>query len=191
MRLTRAAILGLACTTLLMSHAVSAQIERPAERPVRLFPQYVGTWVLDEGASTGRLLLTPRVPLTLTIATTPTELTLTRTLRLHPGDRITDAPPPEVYRLDGSETWITDGRTGVTIDRSLRFTLVADMLALTVREASRAGGRSFTQVTDALEIDGDLLKLHRQLTSMTDTGAILVMQEPTNNFRHTYMYRRR
>jgi hypothetical protein len=190
MSLTRRSIPILAGVMLLMGHAVSAQIELK-ERPLRLFPQFVGTWVLDEAASTGRLTMAPRVPLSLTIATTPTELTLTRTLRLQANDRVSNAPPPEVYRLDGSETWIKDERTGVTIDRSLRFTLVADMLALTVREAPRAGGRSFTQVTDALEIDGDLLKLHRQLTSMTDTGAIYVMQEPTNNFRHTYVYRRR
>ncbi|MNC88641.1 hypothetical protein D3C83_44780 [compost metagenome] len=64
------------------------------------------------------------------------------------------------------------------------------MLALTIREASRAGGRAFTQFTDALAVDGDTLTLHRQLTSMTDAGAILVMQEPANNLRHTFVYRR-
>jgi hypothetical protein len=134
--------------------------------------------------------MAPRVPLTLTIATTPTELTLTRRLRLHPDDRISDSPPPEVYRLDGTETWVTDDRTGVLLDVSLRFTLVADMLALTTRNAPRGGGRAFTQVTDALAVDGDRLTLHRQLTSMTDAGAILVMQEPSNNARHTFVYRR-
>jgi hypothetical protein len=162
----------------------------PAERPVRLFEPFVGMWNLDEAASTGRLLMTPRVPLTLTIATTPTELTVTKRLRLHPDDRLSDTPPPEVYRLDGSETWIQDARTGVTLDRSLRFTLAADMLVLTARDAPRRGGRAFTQVTDALAVDGDVLTLHRQLTSMTDAGAILVMQEPTNNFRHTFIYER-
>jgi hypothetical protein len=161
-----------------------------AERPVRLFPQFVGTWVLDEAASTGRLALTPRVPLSLTIATTPTELTITRRLRLGPADRASATPPPEVYRLDGTETWTEDARTGTVLDTSLRFTLVADMLALTTRNASRAGGRAFTQVTDALAVDGGVLTLHRQLTSMTANGAILVMQEPTNNFKHTYVYRR-
>ena len=160
------------------------------ERPVRLFPEFVGTWTLDEGASTGRLTMAPRVPLTLTIATTSTELTVARRLRLHPQDRISDTPPVEVYRLDGTETWIKDSRTGVTIDRSLRFTLVADMLALTVRDAPRAGGRAFTQVTDALAVDGDVLTLHRQLTSMTEAGAILVMQDPANGFKHTFVYRR-
>ena len=159
-------------------------------RPVRLFPQFVGTWVLDEAASTGRLLLTPRVPVTLTISTTATELTVARRLRLQPTDRTSETPPPEVYRLDGTETWIKDARTGITLDASLRFTLVADMLALTTRNASRAGNRAFTQVTDALELQGDVLLLHRQLTSVTDAGAILVMQEPTNNFKHTYVYRR-
>ena len=182
----RAVLAVLSSGILLAGSSVAAQ----TERPVRLFPQFVGTWNLDEAASTGRLMMAPRVPLTLTIATTPTELTVTRRLRLHPSDRISDTPPPEVYRLDGSETWITDARTGVTIDRSLRFTLVADMLALTIRDAPRTGARAFTQVTDALAVDGDVLTLHRQLTRMTDAGAILVMQEPTNNVRHSFTYRR-
>ena len=185
MRLRTAAMV-LAGDLLLLELGASAQ----TERPVRLFPQFVGTWTLDENASTGRLMMAPRVPVTITISTTPTELTVARRLRLHPQDRVSDTPPPEVYRLDGTETWIKDSRTGVTLDRSLRFTLVADMLALTIRDAPRRGGRSFTQVTDALTVDGDVLTLHRQLTSMTDAGAILVMQEPTNNFRHTFIYRR-
>jgi hypothetical protein len=189
MRLRRPATTLLIGVVLLIGQPLTAQIELP-ERPVRLFAQFVGTWTLDEGASTGQLMMAPRVPVTLTIATTPTELTVTRKLRLHPQDRISDSPPPEVYRLDGTETWIKDARSGVTLDRSLRFTLVADMLALTIRDAPRAGGRAFTQVTDALAVDGDVLTLHRQLTSMTDAGAIYVMQQPTNNFKHTFVYRR-
>ena len=50
--------------------------------------------------------------------------------------------------------------------------------------------QDITQFTDALAIDGDVLTLHRQLTSMTDAGAILVMQVPANNFKHTFVYRR-
>ena len=186
MSLWRSANLLLVCAALLIARGVSAQVERP----VRLFPQFVGTWVLDEAASTGQLLMTPRVPLTLTISTTATELTLARRLRLHPQDRISDTPPAEAYRLDGTETWIKDTRSGATLDRSLRFTLVADMLALTTRDAPRQGGRAFTQVTDALVVDGDVLTLHRQLTSMTDAGAIYVMQQESNNFKHTFVYRR-
>ena len=72
----------------------------------------------------------------------------------------------------------------------LRAGHLADMLALTVRDAPRGGRRAFTQVTDALEVAGEVLRLHRQLTSMNEEGAIYVMQEPTNNFRHTYIYRR-
>lgn len=181
-------LVALAATGLLVAAGPRALAQ--TERPVRLFPQFAGTWQLDEAASTGRLEMTPRVPLAVTIATTPTELTITRRLRLRPSDRIPDTPAAEVYRLDGTETWVTDARSGVTLDRSLRFTLVADMLALTIRDASRAGGRAFTQVTDALAVAGDTLTLHRQLTSMTDAGAILVMQEPANNFTHTFVYRR-
>jgi hypothetical protein len=184
---------GLVATLLTMGTLLAAGSGTFAQdqRPVRLFPQFVGTWELDEAASTGRLTLAPRVPATLTISTTATELTISRRLRLQPTDRAVSAtPPPEVYRLDGTETWTKDERTGAVLDASLRFTLVADMLALTTRNAPRAGNRAFTQVTDALELQGDVLLLHRQLTSMTEGGAILVMQEPTNNFRHTYVYRR-
>ena len=186
MRLGRAATRLSTGMLLLLGATASAQ----TEKPVRLFPQFVGTWTLDEAASSGRLTMAPRIPLTLTIATTPTELTVTRRLRLAPADRASATPPPEVYRLDGTETWMKDDRTGVLLDVSLRFTLVADMLALTTRNAPRTGGRAFTQVTDALAVEGDVLTLHRQLTSMTDAGAILVMQEPTNNFTHTFVYRR-
>lgn len=191
----RSTRLGLTAATLLAAallvgeHGVFAQVATTA-RPVRLFPQFVGTWTLDEAASTGPMLMTPRVPVTLTIATTPTELTVTRRLRLAPQDRMSDSPPPEVYRLDGTETAIQDSRTGVALELTLRFTLVADMLALTSTEGSR-GGIRFTRVTDALAVDGDVLTLHRQLTSMNPQGAIYVMQQPSNNFKHTFVYRRR
>jgi hypothetical protein len=40
------------------------------ERQVRTFPEFVGTWSLDRPASTGRLM--PSTAVTLTIATTST-----------------------------------------------------------------------------------------------------------------------
>src|SRR5687767_15292149 len=67
-----------------------------AQRPPRTFPQFVGTWVLDEAASTGRLNITPRIPLTMTIATTPEYITVTKRLRLGPSDRTSASPTPEV-----------------------------------------------------------------------------------------------
>ena len=44
--------------------------------------------------------------------------------------------------------------------------------------------------TDAYSVNGDVLTVHRQLTSVNGNGEIWVMQEPTNNFRQTYVYRR-
>src|SRR5688572_8131342 len=155
-------------------------------RPPRTFPQFVGTWVLDEAASTGRLLMTPRVPHTLTIATTPETITVTSRLKLDPRDRISDAPPPEVYRFDGTETIGSSGSYEVR----RRFTLVADALALTTTERRFGDPSRFTIFTDALSVAGDVLTLHRQLVSVSPPGVIATMGEPTNNFRHTFIYRR-
>ena len=41
---------------------VAAAAQAQNERPVRTFPEFFGTWVLDESASTGALLITPRIP---------------------------------------------------------------------------------------------------------------------------------
>ena len=158
-----------------------------ADGTARTFPEFVGIWVLDETASTGRLEIAPRIPLRMTIATTPDTITLTKQPRLRPGDRASATPPPEIYRVDGSETRPVDDRTGVTLDRSYRFTFVADMLAFTVREGN---GNGSTGVTDAYAVTDDVLTLHRQLTSVTRSGQIRVMQDPVNNYRHTYVYRR-
>src|SRR5918995_1556143 len=109
------------------------------ERPVRIFPEFVGTWVLDESASTGPLVITPRIPSRMTITTTPSAITIAKRLRLDPRDKISDTPNPEVYRFDGTET--TVGR------HHYSFRLVADALALTEKLMSSNGG--FTLTTDA------------------------------------------
>lgn len=157
-------------------------------QPVRMFPEAVGTWLLDEAASTGPLTITPRIPLRMTIATTPTEILVTRRLRLDSRDRVTEAPPTETYRLDGTETAGTDVTMGAG-EAWRRFTLVADMLALTTKQI-RPGDKAFTMHTDALSVQGDVLTLYRQLSSINDSGQILVMQHVPNNSRHTYVYRR-
>ena len=101
---------------------------------------------------------------------------------LDPRDKISDTPDPEVYRFDGTET---------TVNRySYSFRLVADALALTEKLMSGNGSGSFTLTTDAYSVTGDVLTVYRQLSSVTPTGHILVMQVPANNFRHTYIYRR-
>jgi hypothetical protein len=157
-----------------------------------MFPQFAGNWVLDEATSTGRLTMAT-VPRRLTIATTAEAITVTKILQLPrpTPERAafqygTDTPLPEVYRLDGSETTIED----LYGQKALRFTLVADALVLTTKDQRRASGGGFTLVTDAHSVDGDVLTMHRQLSSVNAAGQIYVMQEPTNNFRHTFVYRR-
>jgi hypothetical protein len=159
-----------------------------ADGPARTFPEFVGAWVLDEAASTGRLGIAPRIPMRMTIGTTADAITVSKEPRLHASDRASRTPAPEIYRLDGSETSRVDAGTGVTLDISHRFTLVADMLALTVTERRAGGGH--TAVTDAYTVAGDVLTLHRQLTSVTASGQLRVMQDPANNLRHTFVYRR-
>ena len=61
------------------------------------------------------------------------------------------------------------------------------MLALTTKN-DRPG--SFTLQTEAYGVEGDVLTLHVQLVSVSPEGHVLLMQEPTNNFRHTFIYRR-
>jgi hypothetical protein len=159
---------------------VAARAQAPNERPVRTFPEFVGSWVLDESASTGPLVITPRIPSRMTVTTTPSAITIAKRLRLDPRDRISDTPDPEVYRFDGTET---------TIGRHLySFRLVADALALTEKLTSSDGG--FTLTTDAFSVAGDVLTVHRQLSRVRPDGHIAVMQVPANNFRHTYIYRR-
>src|SRR4051812_33127063 len=153
---------------------------------VRTFPQFAGSWVLDEARSTGPLLMVPRVARTITIATSPTAVTVTKELILSPSD----TPPPtsvEVYRFDGKPTVREQG----SLTWSYTFALVADALALTRKDDDSNRSGAFTMVTDAYSVDGDVLTVYRQLTSVTEEGAILVMQEPRNNSRHTFVYRRR
>ena len=172
----RPALLRLTFAMSMIAGAALAQ----NERPVRTFPEFVGTWVLDESASTGPLVITPRIPSRMTITTTPSAITIAKRLRLDPRDKISDTPDPEVYRFDGTET--TGGR------HQFSFRLVADALALTEKLMSSNGG--FTLTTDAYSVTGEVLTVHRQLSSVTPDGHILVMQVPANNFRHTYTYRR-
>jgi hypothetical protein len=167
---------------------------------VRTFPEFVGTWVLDEAASTGRLRMAPPPARTITIATTTTDITVTETLQLEPETRgggrrlATETPPPVVYRFDGSETVRVEG----IYEHRSTFALVADALALTTKTRNwvRRGDpqmserEAFTAVTDAYSVEGDVLIVHRQLTSVNGSGQIYVMQGPTGNVRQTYVYRR-
>jgi hypothetical protein len=181
----------MAAAALIAVASVFSGTEFRAQAPTvpRTFPQFVGSWVLDETASTGQLNIAPRIPLRLTIETSPTSITVTKRLRLGATDRVSDTPPAEVYRFDGVETSDKDSRTGAILDRTYRFTLAADMLVLTIKEGPRTDG-SFTLVTDAYAVDGDVLTLYRQLVSVRPGGLIATMGVPANNFRHTFIYRR-
>ena len=160
------------------------QSERTGPTPPRTFPQFNGTWILDEAASSGRLTITPRIPRQLTISTSAEAVTLSQILRLNPSDDpARERPAPDVYRFDQRETTLPDGR-------SLRFTLVADAFALTTTRYAQRKGDNTSVVTDALSVDGNVLTLHRQLYVIDPAGHIPTMHEPTNNFRHTYIYRR-
>lgn len=185
----------LARSTRLILVALALTAFRPAwgqtpSVPPRTFPQFVGVWVLDEGASTGQLAMTPHIALTITIATTPETITVTKKLRVGPQYRGSASPPPEVYRFDGTETPVRDARTGAILSRSHRFALVADMLALTIKEWRASPSEFFTLVTDAYAVEGDVLTVHRQLSAVSAPGQIRTMGNPKHNFRHTYIYRR-
>ena len=166
----------------------------------RTFPQFVGTWALDVTASTGRMRMAPPPAVTLAIATTSTDITVTRTLDLPPETRgggrrlATNTPPPVLYRLNGAPTLRYVGQ----YEYSYTFMLVADALVLTEKSSNwvRRGDPlmsnrdAFTMVADALQVDGDVLTLHRQLTGVNGEGRIHVMATPEMNLRQTYIYRR-
>jgi hypothetical protein len=174
-------------------------IER--QTPVRTFSEFVGTWTLDQSASSGRMRMAPPPAVSLRISTNPNEISVTSTLDLPPetpgreGKRLaTNTPPPKVYRLNGAPTLVYGGQ----YEYSYTFQLVADALVLTEKTSNwvRRGDPlmsnrgAFTMVTDALSVDGDTLTLHRQLTSVNGNGQIYVMSTPEMNRRQTYVYRR-
>lgn len=163
----------------------------PDRRPApRLFPEFEGTWVLDEQASTGRVSATPGA--TVTFAITPTEITLTRTPKLpeQQGNPPRGSVPfVHVFRLDGSET---STETPYPYPRG-RFQLVSDALVFTTLTVPR--GSDFDTMTDAYSIEGDRLIARRQIVAVRTAnpsapGFIATMQEPTNNRFHYYVYRR-
>ena len=163
----------------------TAQLEK---LPPRMFPQFAGTWILDEQASKGRIVIAPRIPKTLTITATPEALTLTEVLRL---DQRDNASPDQVrvVRFDGTPTVRWPG-SGV-YEYHDSFQLAADMLVIATKTIRiPEGEKTFDVFTDALSVDGDVLTLHRQLVHVDAPGTIATMREPTNNFKHTFIYRR-
>jgi len=146
-------------------------------RPPREFPEFRGPWMLDEGAGKGYIAGLP-VARRLTIATTPTELSLTK-----------DGAAPESYRFDGSETPSQSGEVRSLF--SYRMTLVGDAIALTTRRVRPNGTETLTNViTDAYTVSGDVLTIERSLSVVrTPPGVVVTLSDPRNN-RQTLVYRR-
>jgi hypothetical protein len=163
-----------------------AGAQRPPNTP-RTFPQFAGTWVLDEQASTGTLGMAPRIPRTLTITATPEALTLTERLRLRPGDNISELQVRTV-RFDGA-TAVRD-RDSTAYEYQDAFLLVADMLVVSTKSIRRRDRNIFDLATDALSVDGDVLTMYRQLSHVEPPGHIATMGFEPNNFKHTFIYRR-
>ena len=155
--------------------------------PSRTFPQFAGTWVLDEQASTGTLTMAPRIPRSLTITATPEALTLTERLRLRPGDNISELQVRTV-RFDGTPA-VRD-RDSTAYEYQDVFLLVADMLVVSTKSIRRRDRNVFDLATDAFAVDGDVLTMHRQLSHVEPPGHIATMGFAPNNFKHTYIYRR-
>lgn len=154
--------------------------------PPRTFPDFVGTWLIDDAASTGEL----RMPVahTLTITTTRESIHVIKLMRWPPlpPEREGSRRPfeTEVYRFDGTETSLADGSRGT-------FLLVADALVLTTRRGDPARGDNIGVVTDAYSVTGDLLTLRRQIsTILLPAGHIATMTGAAANVHHTYVYRR-
>jgi len=155
--------------------------------PPRTFPQFAGTWVLDEQASTGTLTMAPRIPRSLTITAMPEALTLTERLRLRPGDNISELQVRTV-RFDGTPA-VRD-RDSTAYEYQDVFLLVADMLVVSTKSIRRRDRNVFDLATDAFAVDGDVLTMHRQLSHVEPPGHIATMGFAPNNFKHTYIYRR-
>lgn len=154
----------------------------------RDFAEFRGTWLLDPDRSVGRIAALPAAK-QVVISTTPAEFTVTK-----------DSGEPETYRIDGSEVQPRDERTGVLLDLTRRFTLVAGMVALTTTErrpvaggpaAAFTGTRTITTIiTDAYMVLGDELTVERQMSGLAlPEGHLVTLADPGNNAM-TMVYRR-
>jgi hypothetical protein len=155
----------------------------------REFTELRGTWILDEAATEGLRRMLSRtgesrvfdglgfpVAQTLVIATTPTEMSVTK-----------DSGLPEVYRFDGTETQVRDPRTGAPLAERYRFTLVAELLALTLMRP-RA---DMTEIlTDAYSLtEWTVLRVERQLSYLGSEGHLRTLSGRRNDTQ-SIVYRR-
>jgi hypothetical protein len=173
-------MLGLLLLTLSVGAFAQGLPIPPPPGKVRDFFEFRGTWDLDQAAGNGRIAGLP-VAKQIVITTTPTEFTVVK-----------DGGTPEIYRMDGTETQQVDPRTGISIDRFFRFTLVAGAVALTSR-VIRGGSppeRRSTITTDAYSVAGPMMTVERQLSVMVmPPGHVLEMSDASSN-QQTLVYRR-
>lgn len=137
-------------------------------RPPMLFPEFVGTWVLDAAASSS----TAEALLVIDIS---------------PGAIRAGGNPISLlkYSLDGKEIDMGAGWT-------LRFTLVGKALALT---RAHTRGLSTNTVTDAISVSGDVLTVDRQqyvvVKPLNDAEpAYILTPESGSLLRRTFVYHR-
>jgi hypothetical protein len=145
-----------------------------AQLPPRDFGEFAGPWVLDEGAGRGRLAWGLPLVRTLTIATAPTQVTVRK-----------DGGPAEIYRVDGSETALGDGRRA-------SLALVSEALALTTKRTRTREGQSRTNIiTDAYAVAGDVLTIERRASILWEPpGTLTFLGKDPQNSRQTLVYRR-
>jgi hypothetical protein len=155
----------------------------------RQFSDFRGTWALDEKATEGLRQSTGRtgqatpydalgfpVARKLVVATTSTEISVTK-----------DSGLAEVYRFDGSETQVRDPRTNAPLRPTYRFTLVAGLLALTVKTPK---DRTTEIITDAYSMpEWSVLKVERQLNIVAPEGFLLTLSR-LRPFPQAMLYRR-
>jgi hypothetical protein len=168
--------------------STSGFTQAPPRTP-RTFPQFAGTWTLDEQASTGTLTMAPRIARTLTLSATPEALTLTERLRLRPGDRVNEVQVRTV-RFDGTPAVRSNGSDGGSYQYQDTFLLVADMLVISTRTTRARETGIFDLATDAFSVDGNVLTLYRQLSHVDPPGHIATMGFVPNNSKHTFVYTR-
>ena len=171
--------------------AVAVVAAQDSDRP-REFPEFRGTWLLDEQATEGLRAVVSRVgesilydptgmpaARTLVIATTPTDISVTKD----------GTVPPEVYRLDGSESQVRDPRTGAPLEARYRFTLVGDALALTA-SLPGAPGAPTRIMTDAYALrEWEVLVVQRTLSYAAEEGHLRTLAGQ-RNYPQTLIYRR-
>ena len=155
----------------------------------REFPEFRGTWVLDEKGTDGLRATTSRtgesllfdaagmaVARRIVIATTPTEISLTKDVGL-----------PASYRFDGTETQMRDARTGGALAPRYRLTLVADALALT---ETLPGNGPTRVITDAYSLqEWDVLVVVRTLSYVAAEGHLRTLAG-LRNYPQKLVYRR-